>query len=76
MKIHKFSKSEMVIPDDVQVSDMLSEIFLTKIPYYFFPNDREDEIEGIYVADYDIPKLLRANKNNPTAIQYIADMIE
>jgi len=41
--------------------------------YIPFPN-LEDA--GMYINRSDLIDLLRANKNNPKAIQYIADMLE
>lgn len=38
--------------------------------------DQAIENKGIYVSLQDLVKLLRANKNCPEAIQYLADMME
>lgn len=53
--------------------------FLDFLPHemcIFIPKPGAIDQRGIYVDRTGFVKLLRANKNNPKAVQYLADMLE
>lgn len=60
---------KLIIPEGIG-HDMPGASTLVYLP---FPNTVD---QGKYIDRFDLVKLLRANKNNPAAIQYIADMLE
>lgn len=64
---------ELIIPDSIDTArDALD--FRPWELCIFIPYPNADG--GFYVNQADIVALLRANKNDPDAIQYIADMME
>lgn len=64
------TEPNVTIPADVKQEQELTDDTLFYLP---LPNTTD---EGFYVQDGDLYKLLKANKNKPAAIEYIADMME
>lgn len=67
-------ETELIIPETIDQERSVIDFQPYDLCIYIpFPNT---ENKGIYVDRSGFVALLRANKNNPEAVQYLADMLE
>lgn len=64
----------LIIPESIDQSRPLLDFRPHEMCIYI--PDPHDENRGIYVTRQGFVNLLRANKDNPEAVQYLADMLE